>query len=103
MSNPFEGLEPALELIQREAKVLSATGQAVEDLLAPVDARATEVPRTSGGGVSEGAFFSVDNCKPSGIYCSRYLLPVGSAARPPTGFCFSGGDRCQPNLLLSRP
>ena len=24
------------------------------------------------------------------LYCFQYLLPVGSAARPPAGFCFSG-------------
>jgi hypothetical protein len=35
MSNPFEGLRPALELITREAKVLPATGQAMEDLMQP--------------------------------------------------------------------
>jgi hypothetical protein len=35
MPNPFEGLRPALELITREAKVLPATGQAMEDLMRP--------------------------------------------------------------------
>jgi hypothetical protein len=35
MANPFEGLRPALEVITREAKVLPATGQAVEDLMRP--------------------------------------------------------------------
>lgn len=35
MANPFEGLRPALELICREAKVLPATGQAVEELMRP--------------------------------------------------------------------
>jgi len=35
MSNPFEALRPALEYIAREAKVLPATGQAVEDLMRP--------------------------------------------------------------------
>jgi len=33
MPNPFEGLRPALELITREAKVLPATGKAMEDLM----------------------------------------------------------------------
>jgi len=33
--NPFEGLRPALELIVKEAKVLPATGQAMEDLMRP--------------------------------------------------------------------
>ncbi len=35
MSNPFEGLRPALEFIAKEAKVLPATGQAMEDLMRP--------------------------------------------------------------------
>jgi len=35
MGNPFEGLRPALEVIAREANVLPATGQALEDLMRP--------------------------------------------------------------------
>ena len=35
MRNPFEGLKPALQFIAREAKVLPATGQAMEDLMRP--------------------------------------------------------------------
>lgn len=35
MSNPFEGLRPALEVIAQEAKVLPATGQALEELMRP--------------------------------------------------------------------
>lgn len=35
MGNPFEGLRPALEVIAREAQVLPATGQAIEDLVRP--------------------------------------------------------------------
>jgi hypothetical protein len=35
MGNPFEGLRPALEVIANEAKVLPATGQALEDLMRP--------------------------------------------------------------------
>lgn len=35
MSNPFEALRPALEVIAQEAKVLPATGQALEDLMRP--------------------------------------------------------------------
>lgn len=35
MRNPFEGLRPALEVIVQEAKVLPATGQALEDLMRP--------------------------------------------------------------------
>lgn len=35
MSNPFAPLRPALEVITREAKVLPATGQAMEDLMRP--------------------------------------------------------------------
>lgn len=35
MGNPFEPLRPALEYIAQEARVLPATGQAVEDLMRP--------------------------------------------------------------------
>jgi len=35
LANPFIGLQPALEVIAREAKVLPATGQAMEDLMRP--------------------------------------------------------------------
>jgi hypothetical protein len=35
LGNPFEGLQPALETIAREAQVLPATGQAMEDLMRP--------------------------------------------------------------------
>jgi len=35
LGNPFSGLRPALELIIQEAKVLPATGQAMEDLMRP--------------------------------------------------------------------
>ncbi|MBI4567102.1 MAG: hypothetical protein HY719_01750 [Planctomycetes bacterium] len=35
MGNPFAGLRPALEYIAQEAKVLPATGQAMEDLMRP--------------------------------------------------------------------
>src|SRR2546428_9011250 len=35
MSNPFEGLRPALEVMAREGEILPATGQAIEDLMRP--------------------------------------------------------------------
>lgn len=35
MANPFAGLRPALEVIAREAEILPATGQALEDLMRP--------------------------------------------------------------------
>ncbi len=35
MSNPFDGLKPALEVIAQEGRVLPATGQAIEDLMRP--------------------------------------------------------------------
>ncbi len=35
MGNPFEGLQPALQVIAREGYILPATGQAVEDLMRP--------------------------------------------------------------------
>ena len=45
MGNPFEGLRPALELIVQEAKVLPATGQAVEDLMRPDHAEVIDTLR----------------------------------------------------------
>ncbi len=33
--NPFAALQPALQVIAQEAKVLPATGQAIEDLMRP--------------------------------------------------------------------
>jgi hypothetical protein len=45
MPNPFEGLRPALELIAQEAKVLPATGQAVEDLMRPDHAEVIDTLR----------------------------------------------------------
>jgi len=35
LPNPFLGLRPALEAIAREAEILPATGQALEDLMRP--------------------------------------------------------------------
>ena len=35
MGNPFDGLLPALAMIAQEARILPATGQAVEDLMRP--------------------------------------------------------------------
>jgi len=35
VSNPFEGLRPALEVMAREGEILPATGQAIEDLMRP--------------------------------------------------------------------
>jgi len=46
MRNPFEGLRPALELITQEARVLPATGQAMEDLIRPDHAEVIDRLRT---------------------------------------------------------
>jgi hypothetical protein len=46
MRNPFEGLRPALEFITKEAKVLPATGQAMEDLVRPDHAEVIDTLRT---------------------------------------------------------
>jgi len=46
MPNPFEGLRPALEFIAQEAKVLPATGQAMEDLMRPDHAEVIDRLRT---------------------------------------------------------
>ncbi|MBW2019849.1 MAG: hypothetical protein JRI65_07555 [Deltaproteobacteria bacterium] len=46
MGNPFEGLRPALNLIAQEAKVLPATGQAMEDLMRPDHAEVIDRLRT---------------------------------------------------------
>ena len=43
MSNPFQGLRPALEAINQEAKVLPATGQALEDLMRPGSRRSQSI------------------------------------------------------------
>jgi len=47
LSNPFEGLRPALEAIAEEANVLPATGQALEDLMRPDHAEV--IDRLRGG------------------------------------------------------
>lgn len=47
MRNPFEELRPALEFIAREAKVLPATGQALEDLMRPDHEEVIDRLRTS--------------------------------------------------------
>ncbi len=46
MRNPFEGLRSALELITKEAQVLPATGQAMEDLMRPDHAEVIDRLRT---------------------------------------------------------
>ncbi len=45
MANPFEPLRPALELICNEARVLPATGQAIEDLMRPDHAEVIDTLR----------------------------------------------------------
>ena len=46
MRNPFAALQPALEVITREAQVLPATGQAIEDLMRPDHAEVIDRLRT---------------------------------------------------------
>lgn len=45
MGNPFAALQPALEVISRGAKVLPATGQAMEDLMRPDHAEVIDTLR----------------------------------------------------------
>ena len=47
MGNPFEGLRPALAYIAQEAKVLPATGQAMEDLMRPDHAEVLDRMRSA--------------------------------------------------------
>jgi hypothetical protein len=54
MANPFEPLRPALEYITQEARVLPATGQAVEDLMRPDHAEVVDRLRSG-----EEQFFDV--------------------------------------------
>lgn len=53
MSNPFEGLRPALEVITSEADVLPATGQAMEDLMRPDHAEVIDRLREGDDNVRE--------------------------------------------------
>jgi hypothetical protein len=53
MKNPFEGLRPALDLIAHEAKVLPATGQAMEDLMRPDHAEVIDRLRTGDDNIFE--------------------------------------------------
>jgi hypothetical protein len=51
MKNPFEELQPALQLIAKEARLLPATGQAMEDLMRPDHAEVIDHLRTGGESV----------------------------------------------------
>lgn len=53
MSNPFEGLRPALEVITQEAEVLPATGQAMEDLMRPDHAEVIDRLRDGDDGAKD--------------------------------------------------
>lgn len=63
MGNPFEGLRPALEFITQEAKVLPATGQAMEDLMRPDHAEVIDRLRTGDDNVME-VLLEAPNRKP---------------------------------------
>jgi hypothetical protein len=76
--NPFAGLRPALEFITKEAKVLPATGQAMEDMVRPDHGEVIDRLR-----MGEDSFFEVlletPNTKPyvelSPIYrAERHIL-----------------------------
>lgn len=54
VQNPFAELRPALELISKEAKVLPATGQAMEDMVRPDHAEVIDRLR-----MGEDSFFEV--------------------------------------------
>jgi hypothetical protein len=43
MANPLSGLTPALEVLAQNVDILPATGQAVEDLCAPVRERSLSI------------------------------------------------------------
>ncbi len=64
MKNPFEGLRPALELITREAKVLPATGQAMEDLMRPDHAEVIDRLRMGQEGVFQDVILETPNRQP---------------------------------------
>lgn len=63
MGNPFAGLRPALEVIAQEAKVLPATGQALEDLMRPDHAEVIDRLR-SGDDKAMDVLLEAPNRKP---------------------------------------
>jgi len=63
MSNPFSPLLPTLELIAREARVLPATGQAMEDMVRPDHAELIDKIRTGDDNVMD-CILEKPNTKP---------------------------------------
>ena len=85
--NPFAGLRPALEFINKEGKVLPATGQAMEDMVRPDHAEVIDRLR-----MGEDSFFEVlletPNAKP---YVE--LAPVYRASRHILRYFLDGSAR----------
>ncbi len=87
MGNPFEGLRPALELIAQEARVLPATGQAVEDLMRPDHEEVIDRLRTGEDKVME-VLIEAPNRQP---YVE--LDPVHRMERHPLRYFLDGSAR----------
>ncbi len=87
MSNPFEALRPALEYIAREAKVLPATGQAVEDLMRPDHAEVVDRLR-SGDEQLYDVLLETPNRQP---YVP--LTPIHRTERHPLRYFLDGSAR----------
>jgi hypothetical protein len=87
MPNPFDGLKPALEVIVREANVLPATGQAMEDLMRPDHAEVIDRLRMGGDKVRE-ALLESPNREPYVV-----LRPVYREERHPLRYFLDGSAR----------
>lgn len=86
-TNPFAPLRPALEFITREAKVLPATGQAMEDLMRPDHAEVIDRLR-AGGEELYDIIIEAPNRQP---YVS--LTPVHRTEKHPLRFFLDGSAR----------
>lgn len=87
MGNPFEGLQPALALISQEARVLPATGQAMEDLMRPDHAEVIDRLRTGDDQVME-VLLEAPNRKPY-----MELTPIHRTERHPLRYFLDGSAR----------
>lgn len=87
MPNPFEGLRPTLEMIAHEAKVLPATGQAMEDLMRPDHAEVIDRLRMGDDNVLE-VLLETPNRQP---YVS--LTPIYRTEKHPLRYFLDGSAR----------
>src|SRR2546425_4133833 len=87
MRNPFEGLLRALEVIAQEAKVLPATGQAMEDLMRPDHAEVIDTLRTGDDNVMD-VLLETPNRSP---YVE--LVPIHRSERHPLRYFLDGSAR----------